>query len=202
MAAYGSHKDIVVYQSLNIKADRIFAVGKVPKKAHSQAQVGHIAFSSCLQLTIFTNRWWLCAAKLRFMIPCPFQILTDGYAAHLQHLTLSNKISPSTCNARLFLQKSSFTLPGQKTKAKKLLHNQAKRVSVDSKSAISVNNNGNTSIDAGVEGGYSNSSKVRGRAPNAPRLVILQRIPDDGGDSGGIEATTQANSEARKSLSS
>ena len=42
VAAYGSHKDIGVYNSINIRPDRIFVVGKVPKKAHSQAQVGMI----------------------------------------------------------------------------------------------------------------------------------------------------------------
>ena len=39
MAAYGSYKDIAVYQSIGLDSQRIYSVGKVPKKAHNSAQV-------------------------------------------------------------------------------------------------------------------------------------------------------------------
>ena len=130
------------------------------------------------------------------------QVLNEGYAAHLQDLTLSSMISPSTCNARLFLQKSSFTLPGQKpTKAKKSqqhhhhhLSSSLPRGSLDRSPAITVDTCGNTTIDPGLQGGFSNSSKVRGRIP---KLNILQRIPDDMGGGG-----AQSQPPSRKSLSS
>ena len=40
-AAYGSAKDIAVYQSLGLKANQIYIVGKVSKKQHSLANVSH-----------------------------------------------------------------------------------------------------------------------------------------------------------------
>ncbi|XP_064618758.1 protein retinal degeneration B-like isoform X2 [Lineus longissimus] len=50
-AAYGSSKDISVYQSLGVKAERIFIVGKASKKQHSLATVlddGYAAHLSAL----------------------------------------------------------------------------------------------------------------------------------------------------------
>ena len=38
-AVYGSNKDISVYQSLDLKTNQIFTVGKVSKKQHSVATV-------------------------------------------------------------------------------------------------------------------------------------------------------------------
>lgn len=38
-AAYGSNKDISVYQSLDLKANQIYAVGKISKKHQSAATV-------------------------------------------------------------------------------------------------------------------------------------------------------------------
>ena len=38
-AAYGSAKDIAVYQQLGVEAHQIFVVGKVSKKQHKEAVV-------------------------------------------------------------------------------------------------------------------------------------------------------------------
>lgn len=101
-----------------------------------------------------------------------FQVVSDGYAAHLQDLQLNRQVAPSTGNARLFLQKSSFILPGQKSKKSSLQRGHACSERVP---AISVNGAGTTSVDAGVEGGFSNSSKVRGRSPR----LVLRRAVDE-----------------------
>ena len=42
-AAYGSGKDIAVYQSLGLKANQIYIVGKVSKKQNSLANVRHFS---------------------------------------------------------------------------------------------------------------------------------------------------------------
>lgn len=107
-------------------------------------------------------------------------MLDEGYAAHLKRLQMTTKIPPATGNARLFLQKSSFILPGQKTKKsspKCVQRGYSLQVGCGEViPAITIDKSGNTAVDPGAEGGSGNSSKVRGRSP---RLVTLQRIPDD-----------------------
>lgn len=87
---------------------------------------------------------------------------------------MKSSIPASTSNARLFLQKSSFMLPGQKGK-KSLQHRSATLAGGEKLPAISVNSRGNTTIDPGVQGGYSNSSRQRGRTPK----LVLNRYTDE-----------------------
>ncbi|XP_067933017.1 protein retinal degeneration B-like [Watersipora subatra] len=106
------------------------------------------------------------------------QVLEEGYATHLKNLQLTSEIRPATGNARLFLQKSSFLLPGQKYKksASKVQQRSNPLCSGDIIPAITIDRSGNTSIDPGAAGGGGNSSKVRGRSP---RLVALQKLTED-----------------------
>lgn len=71
-------------------------------------------------------------------------------------------------------------LPGQKSKkATPKSHRDTKPLQVGGGEivpAITVDKSGNTAIDPGAVGGFTNSSKVRGRSP---RPANLQRIPDD-----------------------
>jgi len=105
-------------------------------------------------------------------------VLDEGYAAHLKKLHLTTQISPSAANTRFFVPKSSFILPGQKSKkpTSKNLRSTLSVGGVETIPTITINKSGNTTIDAGAEGGRGNFSKVRGRSP---RLVSLRRIPDD-----------------------
>jgi hypothetical protein len=57
--------------------------------------------------------------KLKFTFT--LQMISDGYAAHLNHLVEPGAMRPATGNARLFLRKSCFRLPqaGDSKKAAK-----------------------------------------------------------------------------------
>jgi len=59
-AAYGSSKDISVYQSIGLKADQIYIVGKVSKKQYSMANVSLFSLISyVLKISIFVNKYWM-----------------------------------------------------------------------------------------------------------------------------------------------
>ncbi|XP_054155190.1 protein retinal degeneration B-like isoform X2 [Oppia nitens] len=72
-AAYGSSKDISVYQSLGLKPEQINIVGKVSKKQHSMAN-----------------------------------ILSEGYAIHLNELIAHGCSRPAQGNARMVLPRGGF----------------------------------------------------------------------------------------------
>ncbi|CAD5120699.1 DgyrCDS9263 [Dimorphilus gyrociliatus] len=89
-AAYGSCKDIQVYQTLEVEQSHTFIIGK-PSKKHQKEVV----------------------------------VLTGGYAQHLNDLTTHPGARPASGNARLFLKKTCFSLPGQTQKSKKSVRKTA-----------------------------------------------------------------------------
>lgn len=166
-AAYGSQKDISVYQAVGLPQEKIFAIGKVSKK------VGGFA-----------------------------QVLSTGYAVHLQDL-LSGPTRPRPCksNARIFLQKSCFSLPAQRRKSY-IRHKSATSSAAScgsgsdghagssaggssdrERAAITVSQLGTTVIDAAAEGGLGTAAPPRGRSPH-------QRVPPP--PAGAIVAATAA----------
>ena len=90
-SAYGSSKDISAYQSLDMKPEQIYIVGKVSKKQQSLANVIPPAktvmflFDQCLS----------------------FQALNDGYVAHLEDLK-ANMCRTNQVNVRVMLPKGAF----------------------------------------------------------------------------------------------
>jgi len=77
-AAYGSAKDISVYNAIGLQPHQIFIIGKVAKKQYKEANV-----------------------------------ICEGYASHLSDLATLSVCRPASGNARMFLRKSCFSLPGQ-----------------------------------------------------------------------------------------
>ena len=98
--------------------------------------------------------------------------MSDGYAAHLNDLTSAGGSRPAQGNARLFLRKSCFSLPGQnKASGKKPVRKTVslpQRASLRGESplnlraehpAIAISESGNTLIDP------SPSLRARGMSP-------------------------------------
>ncbi|CAH1800392.1 unnamed protein product [Owenia fusiformis] len=164
-AAYGSSKDISVYQAVGMNPSGIYIVGKASKKQYTQAQV-----------------------------------LEDGYAAHLEQLTSHGGSRAAVGNARLFLRKQCFGLPGQKRKSirkrsvKKTtslppgggpIHSMSREQSLSTKRrkspsrppsysecvttpSIGVSESGKTYLDVGTAG-TGKASRSRGSSPR-PKL--------------------------------
>lgn len=56
MAAYGSSKDIAVYNSIGLKTGQIYIVGKASKKQHANAQVKYL-------ILIWNANYFTCEKK-------------------------------------------------------------------------------------------------------------------------------------------
>lgn len=109
------------------------------------------------------------------------QMISEGYAAHLSDLTTSALSRPAQGNARMFLRKSCFSLPGQhRTGSKKPVRkcaslpqrgssreSSSKKVSLPD--GIGVSESGNTVVSVGVGSGPT-AARQRGFSPR-PKLA-------------------------------
>ena len=122
------------------------------------------------------------------------QILADGYAAHLEDMTQAGACRQASGNARFFLRKSCFSLPGQTAKvkatagggsaAKRLVRKTlsmpggtrrdlaATPARGQGQAFAVVSENGNTVLEPGVAG--EAASRSRG-VPPRPKIKVTQR---------------------------
>lgn len=121
-SAYGSMKDISVYNMLGLSPSQIYIVGRPSKKYQNQCQVvrfSSVSFSSffcsiswcfCLKGCGFSS--WFSSFTLIFLqLSFCFQFLSEGYAAHLSTLQFGHRARPKKSpSVRMVLRKGSFGL--------------------------------------------------------------------------------------------
>lgn len=101
------------------------------------------------------------------------QVLSDGYAVHLNELTEHGGSRPASGNARMFLRRSCFSLPGQHRPSNK--RSVRKTVSLPQRGSmreklltdkenIRVNETGVTIVEPGLSTAGT-ASRARGSSP-------------------------------------
>ena len=84
--AYGSSKDISVYQSVGLRPTQIYIVGKVSKKHHKDAVVGHHCYSLPLSPSLS-----LCfSISVYSSIPLSLSLINGHIVEHLLHNRVSS----------------------------------------------------------------------------------------------------------------
>lgn len=109
-----------------------------------------------------------------------FQIISDGYAAHLNGLMDPGASRPATGNARMFLRKSCFRLPTQgesKKVAKRTISYPGPATKVNEFLRLPDTGPGPTKIivpdiPVGDDECYGSASRARGKSPIVQKNII------------------------------
>lgn len=114
-SAYGSMKDISVYNMLGLSPSQIFIVGRPSKKYQNQCQVVHefsfvLIISSLVVFLPHCSLAFICFLFFLFLF-LVHQFLSEGYAAHLSTLQFGHRARPKkSSSVRMVLRKGSFGL--------------------------------------------------------------------------------------------
>ena len=76
-AAYGSSKDISVYNSVGLQPPQIFIIGKVSKKQYKEANVSTNSYYFDVITQVLSQNFGMCGWKLHYWS----YFITDGFPA-------------------------------------------------------------------------------------------------------------------------